>query len=256
MTTTTTTTDGGLSAVSMHPMTTRLRRPTRAIVIPLLFGALAAGCGGDGVPTISTPGGSNPPAATDAPAGTTPPTEAPAETAPPTDAPTEPETTTPGESDDGDNTLLVVILIVGGLALLIALFAMLGRRGKQQPAPQVHDPRSQMASTTRWLHDQLSLELLSLPPHDAQQRWASQRPRLDQLSIDLRAEATRHDPEIWAGTATSVDALVSSLDTAVRVRASDDANQTIVDESVAVANRHRGELQTWLVAAEQSIIRT
>lgn len=77
------------------------------------------------------------------------------------------------------------------------------------------------------------------------------RVRFHQLSIDARTSAMTSDPEAWNQLAAIVDALASSIDTAVRVRAAEGADVELARESVAIANRHRGELGLWIANAER-----
>lgn len=151
---------------------------------------------------------------------------------------------------DGDGLpgWLVPVLVALALAIVVAVVVS-SRRRRDQPAAT--DPRNQLVATARWIHDQLSLELLALPPADAQRRWASDRVRFDQLSIDARALAMQSEPEVWNQLASIVDALASSIDTAVRVRATEGADVDLARESVAIANRHRGELDAWIVNAQR-----
>lgn len=252
-------------------------RPTVVVCLVAVSGLIAAGCDGENLPDLGLggtavdtgpvetepPAGTEPvvtePSATDPPA-TDPPatepvvTESPATDLPATDAPAPPEPT--AASDDPDATgadggvpgWILPVLLVGGLAAMAAIVASRRRRQDLSASP---DPRRQLIGTARWIHDQLSLELLALPPADARQRWVNDRIRFDQLSIDARTSAMTSDPELWNRLASIVDALASSIDTAVRVRAADGADPELARESVAIANRHRSELGAWIVSAQQ-----
>ena len=227
------------------------------LLIPLVL--VLGACDGDGLSGLR-PGESTVPG--DAPVETAPPDENPAPTAPPaTDAPETapppgtdaPETTPPEDPDDGEGRSWGPILaILIGLAALIAIMAALTKRRKPAVPPRP-DPRRQLVSTARWIHDQLSLEVLALPAADSQQRWKAERGRFDQLAIDLRVQAAEGDTEIWANLSSAVSTLASSLDTAVRLRATPDVDEQLASEAVATANQHRAELQARLVVAEQSI---
>ena len=242
------------------------RRRTSLILIPLVL--VLGACDGDGLSGLR-PGESTVPG--DAPAETAPPDENPEPTAPQTAPPqtqppateapetapppgTEaPETAPPEDPDDGEGRSWGPILaIVIGLALLLAIISALGKRRKPA-APPPPDPRRQLVSTARWIHDQLSLEVLALAPADAQQRWNLERGRFDQLALDLRVQAAERDTEIWANLSAAVSTLASSLDTAVRLRATADVDEQLAREAVAIANRHRSELQARLVVVEQTI---
>ena len=149
------------------------------LLIPLVL--VLGACDGDGLSGLR-PGESTVPG--DAPVETAPPDENPAPTAPPaTDAPETapppgtdaPETAPPEDPDDGEGRSWGPILaILIGLAALIAIMAALSKRRKPA-APPRPDPRRQLVSTARWIHDQLSLEILALPAADSQQRWNAER---------------------------------------------------------------------------------
>jgi hypothetical protein len=240
-------------------MTSRTRRPAALGVVSLLL--VLGACDGDGLPGRE-PDGSTPatdaPVATDAPAATDPPvaTDPPLVTDPPvaTDAPavTEapPATGTPEEGDDDSPPWLLIVLVVAALGAAVVAFVAATRR-RPAPAP-VADPRRQILATARWVHDQLSLEILALPAADAVARWNAERFRLDQLVIDLRAAApAQRVPPAWEALAASVAELASSLDSAVRIRASAEADPSLVREAVGIADGHRAELQRRLLIVEQ-----
>ncbi len=192
------------------------------------------------------------PTQTDPPADDPPATDPPDVDPPSTDAPAidPPGTEASSEGDGGVSTPLLIVLILLGVGVVVALVVAATRR---RPAP-TEDPRAHILSTARWIHDQLSLEILALPPADAQTRWSTERSRLDQLVIDLRSVAPSQRPsETWEQLAASVAVLSSSLDTAVRLRTSADADPALVRESVTIANSHRADLQRTLLVAEQSI---
>jgi len=246
------------STCSFDGMLMPRRRRIPMLLIPLIL--VLGACDGDGLSGLR-PGESTVPG--DGPTETAPPDENPDPTAPPaTDAPetappgtNAPETAPPEPEDPDDDegrNWGPILAIVIGIAALLAIVSALSKRRKPA-APPRPDPRRQLVSTARWIHDQLSLELLALPAADSQQRWNAERGRLDQLSIDLRVQAAERDPEVWTNLSNAVSALAASLDTAVRLRATADVDDQLVREAVAIANRQRAELQTRLVIAEQSI---
>lgn len=247
-------------------------RRTGVACLLAVTGLVAAGCDGENLPELGPrdtaadtgpvetepPAGTEPvvtePPATEPPA-TEPVVTEPAVTEPPvTEAPEVPVPTEPPgdpdaeEADGGLPGWLLPVLLVGGLAVAVAVAAS---RRRRQDSPAAPDPRRQLISTARWIHDQLSLELLALPPADARQRWVNDRVRFDQLSIDARTSAMTSDPELWNRLASIVDSLASSIDTALRVRAAEGADPELARESVAIANRHRSELDAWIVSAQQ-----
>jgi hypothetical protein len=244
-----------------------IRRSALALLIPLAFSVAA--CDGEGLPGLGTgqptvpgegPAETEPPA-TDSPE-TAPPETDPPETAPPaTDSPeTEPPATDAPDDPSGDGGFNwgVMLAILIGLGVVAAIMSAANKRrsapgsATAQPAA-APDNRRQLIATTRWVHDQFALEVLALPPADARQRWNAERGRLDQLTIDLRVQAAEADPEVWSNLSVAVAQLTSSLDTAVRLRSTVDVDEQMAQESVAIANRHRAEMQAWLVAAERTI---
>ncbi len=240
-------------------------RSSRAVlVVSLLLAGVSASCGSDGIAErlpIETTLPADGPAETEPPSGevpeTAPPETAPPETAPPETAPPEtaPPETAPevDESDDGggSNLPVIVAILLGVAALFVAAAALTRRR--PPAATAIPDRRPQLISMARWVHDQFSLEVLGLPADDARQRWSTERNRLDQLAIDLRVQAAERDPEVWTNLSTTVSALAASLDTAVRMRSTPDVDDQLTREAVEIANRHRADLETSLLVAEQTI---
>jgi hypothetical protein len=100
----------------------------------------------------------------------------------------------------------------------------------------------------------MSLELLAAPAAEAQQRWATERSRLDQLSIDARAIGAQRDPQVWLALATSIDQVKSSLDTSIRVRAAEQPDQSMIRESTDIVNRNRSDLLQHIAIAEQATV--
>ncbi len=234
-----------------------------ALVLPLLLVAVA--CDGDGLSDLRPDDSTAPTAAPDAtlppdaeiPETVPPATETP-ETVPPASEvpePVPPVTDAPEDSGDGRNWGVLLTILIGFGVLIAVAGAARKRRAAPATAPTTAgvDHRLQLVNTTRWIHDQLSLEILAVAPEDSQRRWAVERSRLDQLAIDLRLQATTVDPDVWNNLSAAVSALASALDTAVRVRSAPDADQTLVREAIALANQRRTELQAWLTAAQRSI---
>jgi hypothetical protein len=237
------------------------RRSASAVLVSLVL--LGTGCGGDGLPGFG-PGGSTlpgevpdetPPVGTDAPDPEPEPEPEPEPDPPVTDAPEvePPETEEPDDGDGGTDWAPIVAILLGLGVVAAIISAVTKRRPSSTPAAAPHDPRRQLVSTIRWIHDQFSLEVLALPPIDSQQRWHAERSRFDQLAIDLRVQAAQADPEVWNNLSAAVTQLASSLDTALRVRSTEGVDEQLAREAVATANRHRAELQAWLVAAERTI---
>jgi hypothetical protein len=240
-------------------MNLSLRHVAAITIVPLVL--VATGCGGDGLPGLVTDASSDAGApgtgaapATDAPqdTGAAPATDAPATTdAPETPDSGAPGTDTPATDDGSGSDVAIIVLIVVAVAALFAAIVAVTRR---RPKGTTTDPRRQNLSTARWIHDQLSLEMLTQPPAAAQSRWNVERGRFDQLVIDLRATSpSQRNPAVWESLAAAVATLGSSLDTAVRVRATADADPDLAREAVAIANGHRSDLQRALITAEQSL---
>ena len=151
-----------------------LRRAAIWTALALLALTLA-GCGGDGLPSVTTlPGGSTPDSTlpdTTAPESTSPETTQPDTTVPETSVPetTQPSDTTTATSDAGDGTgdedgsIPLWVWILGAIAL-IALFSWLGARSgsrKTTPAAPLAGGDAvaverQAYADSRWLYDQLT----------------------------------------------------------------------------------------------------
>jgi hypothetical protein len=192
---------------------------------------------------------------TTAPPATDPPTET---TGAPDDGGDETDETDDG---DGNEKLLIALLIggalVGGVALIASLLSRGGNSAPAAPAaaapvaPAPPSPKRQLLGNIQWLHDQLSLELLTGSADQASQRWASERGRTDNMSIQAQQIAAGGGGAAWQQLASSVSGLSAALDTAINLRADDQADPTIVSESVAVVNRKRSDLLRSIGSASQ-----
>ncbi len=182
-----------------------------------------------------------------------PPPETPADTAAP------PATIDPSADDDSadDNSGPGLFLFFAIGALVIAGVGFLLARIFSGPPPVVReeapDPLPELLGNLRWLHDQLSLELLSAPPARATDRWAIERPRLDRMTIACQERASNHgtaDP--WRQIASTVSNLGQSLDTAVISRADPSIDPTVTHEAIEVVNENRARLQIQLEQVDRS----
>lgn len=188
------------------------------------------------------------------------PTEAaPAETPPATEAPSTPDPTTPATEapggDDGDDSgigVLAIVLIIAGVVALIALLgALLGRGRRPAPPPATPTPRgpttpspqANLLTTAQWIHDQLSLELMAAPPANAQQRWATERSRLDNVAIGAQQQFAAGNHPSWESFGRAMSSLAVALDTNLQLRAQEPPNQQLITESTAVVNRDRATVQ-------------
>jgi hypothetical protein len=203
-----------------------------------------------------------------------PPTEPPPTTAAPTTAPTvttaptttsagtTTTTTTGGDGDDGTDatTWLIVALIVVAIVLAVAaLFAALARsRGARHAGSQAgYDARrsrlDQLVGTSRWVHDQVSLEVLggAVDAEQLRMRWQDARRRMMDLSSQASAASVEPaDPLLQEDLRTlgqAVTNLAGALDTNVSLRTTPaenarDRDQALLQSSDDVARR-RTELQ-------------
>ena len=235
-------------------------------------GVLGA-CGSDGsvadLPSATADPGAGAPAATDAPAPTDAP-EAPAPTdapeAPaPTDAPEAPApapqpTTAPESGDtDNENSWLLPLLVIGGLILVAVVIGGVIGRSKKSSAPQssstTQTPQSSLLSTSQWITDQLTLELMAAPPAAAQQRWSIERTRLDNVAVGAQQQYLEAGDPNWQPLAQTMSALAAAIDTNLQLRAQDPPNAQLINESTAVVNRHRADIQQLVAALRLTIDR-
>jgi hypothetical protein len=192
-----------------------------------------------------------------APPETEPPAEAPAEpaaTAPPaTEAPGEPA------EDDGSDIPWGTILLIGALVITLlvivsALSARKSSRDRQAATPRRADPaRSSLLSTSQWVHDQLTLELMAASPASARQRWATERSRLDNVAIGAQQQWTEGHGEAWQRLGQTTSALAGALETNISLREQPDPNPQLVQQSVEVVNRNRAVLQQLISALWPSV---
>ncbi len=242
-----------------------------AIVAIALLSAILGACGSDGPvanlrPGTTIDGGAGvAPTPTDAPAATNAP-DAPAVTAAPvvtqapvaTEAPTDPDTNPiVPDSDDGID-LLVVLLIIGGLLLAAIVIGALISRSKKAPptdgAP-TDSPQASLLSTSQWITDQLTLELMAAPPAQAQQRWTIERSRLDNVAIGAQQQYLEAGDPNWQPLAQTMSALAAAIDTNLALRAQDPPNAQLINESTEVVSRHRGTVQQLVAVLRPTIDR-
>jgi hypothetical protein len=242
------------------------RRTVRlpAIAAIALVAALLGACGSDGPAADLRPGttadGGAAPAPTDAPAAPEAPAATDAPVAPEapvaTEAPTTPDAnpTTPDAEDSTD--LVVVFLIVGGLLLAAVVIAGLVSRSKKSPSAAGSasaSTQSSLLSTSQWITDQLTLELMAAPPAAAQQRWTIERSRLDSVSIGAQQQYIEAKDANWQPLAQTMSALAAAIDTNLALRAQDPPNAQLINESTEVVNRHRSSIQQLIAALRTTI---
>jgi hypothetical protein len=198
------------------------------------------------------------PEGTDAPAGTEPVVTEPAPVEPTPDPapPTEPNPISP----DGDDLLQGVLVLVGLLlaaAAVIAVIAAIVRSRKPASRPEPRrmattpSPQTSLLSTSQWINDQLSLELMAAPPEAAAQRWTLERSRLDNVAVGAQQQFLETGAADWQLLGQVMSALAMALDTNVGLRAQGPPNAELIDESVTVVNRQRAELRQ-LIAVMQA----
>ena len=193
------------------------------------------------------------------PAPTEPPADPPA-----TEAPAPPATDTPADEgadgdDDGTDIPWGTIFLVGGLllALLVIISALSSRRSsqaRQAASPRRADPaRSSLLSTSQWVHDQLTLELMAASPASARQRWATERSRLDNVAIGAQQQWTEGHGEAWQRLGQTTSALSGALETNIALREQAEPNPQLVQASIDVVNRTRAALQQLISALWPSV---
>jgi len=189
---------------------------------------------------------------------TTPPaTEAPAPEQPPaTEAPAAPGTTPP-TTDSSDGIDWGPILVVAGLVLvlIVVVAAVLGRKSPQSAAsrPRTNPQQTSILSTSQWIHDQLSLELMAATPATARQRWTVERSRLDNVAISAQQQWTAGYGEAWQRLGQSVSALGASLETSISLREQPQPDPTLISEANQVVNRNRDSVQQLVSALWPSV---
>lgn len=232
---------------------TALPRPARPLLALLVVGTVLL----PAVASATSP--ATQPPATEAPAT---PAE-PAPTDPPaTEAPAAPTTAAPDtDDDDGTDIPWGTILLVAGLVLALllivsALTSRSSRSSRQAAAPRRADPaQSSLLSTSQWIHDQLSLELLAATPTAARQRWATERSRLDNVAIGAQQQWTEGHGEAWQRLGQTTSALAGAIETNISLREQQDPNPQLVQESIDVVNRNRSVQQQLISALWPSVRR-
>jgi hypothetical protein len=178
---------------------------------------------------------------------TAPADTAPAETAPPAIiAPEDEVGFVDSDGDDGIGATTTLLIVVVAVAAIAALLALLGRRTPPAATPVSDTAQMSLLSTSQWVHDQLSLELLAAAPTIALQRWGVERTRLDNIAIGALAEWSQGHGEMWQHLSHSVSALGAALDTNLQCRNQDPPDTPLIRESTEVVTRRRDELQELL----------
>jgi len=242
----------------------RMRRPrlgplTVAALLPLIVVVATAGVAVAQVDvaqeTTVVPPPTEPPPTTAAPP-TAPTTAAPATTTAGT------TTTTTGDGGDDDGTdattwIIVALIVVAIVLALAALFAALARSRGTRQTGQGYDARrsrlDQIVGTSRWVHDQVSLEVLggAVDAEQLRMRWQDARRRMMDLSAQASAASVEPgDPLLQEDLRTlgqAVTNLAGALDTNVSLRTTPaqnarDRDQALLQSSDDVARR-RTELQ-------------
>jgi hypothetical protein len=162
--------------------------------------------------------------------------------------------------------VLTIVLIVAGAALALIVIAGVlsssrarsktpARSGRRPgaAASRPPSPQTSLLSTSQWINDQLSMELMAAPPEAAAQRWSLERSRLDNVAIGAQQQFLQTGGADWQLLGQAVSALAMALDTNVRLRAQGPPNAELIDESVAVVNRQRAELRQLIVAMQPTI---
>jgi hypothetical protein len=232
-----------------------------AIAAIAVFAAVLGACGSDGpgaglgsgtavasAPAASPTDAPEAPAPTDAPAATDP---APQPTTPEAGpAPTTPES---GDTDSSDNDWVLPVLLVGGLLLAAVIIGGVIGRSKKSAAPPTapstsSSPQASLLSTSQWITDQLTLELMAAPPAAAQQRWTIERSRLDNVAIGAQQQYLEVQDPNWQPLGQTMSSLAAAIDTNLALRAQEPANAQLINESTDVINRHRATLQQLIAA--------
>ena len=110
------------------------------------------------------------------------------------------------------------------------------------PQPAAPSPRASLLSTSQWITDQLTLELMAAPPAAALQRWATERSRLDNVAIGAQQQYLDAQDPNWQPLSQTMSALAASLDTCLALRAQEPPNPQLISESIDVVNGHRARL--------------
>ena len=210
-------------------MRTGRRRADRVTAIALGVAALLLPLGTSGTALATAP--------TDPP-----PTDAPPDTAPSTSPTTE---AGGGEDDDAETRWLLIALIAGGVVVLaVGLAAFLRRPGAPARSGEDVTVRREQASvlaTAQWVHDQLSVELLTAPVEQTTPRWAEERRRIDHLVIVATRHSTSRD-DLWAQLAGAAASLSLAIDTSLQLRLQQPPNRAMITDADSVTARRRAEL--------------
>lgn len=187
------------------------------------------------------------------PAPEQPAPEPPAPSAPEAPAPGVPEQPAPHSEDDTD--WLPILLIVGGILLAIVVIAAVAGRKKKSGGTAPPSPQSNLLSTSQWVHDQLSLELMAAPPAAGLQRWSTERSRLDDVAVGAQQLSAEGQDANWQLLGQTMSALASAIETNLQLRAQHPPNAQLINESTDVVNRQRASLQQLITVLRPTVER-
>ena len=201
------------------------------------------------------------PPATDPPSPEPPTTEAPSAELPATEAPAEGEQQV--SSDDEMTTeewVLLGILAIAAIALIVGVTSAAHNHSEKKAAAQAEQNRTigQIVGTSRWVHDQGSVEILrQSDPDQLTRSWDDVRGRMVGLESEIatkRASTQNADLDRALGTlGQSVAGLRGALSSYVSLRTDAGAQPDLVQDASQTARERRQQLQAAIdpVAAAQ-----
>ena len=212
--------------------------------------------GGESAPAIDPP-------ATDPPATDPPATDSPATDPPATEAPASGEGA--GTTDDAMTTeewILLGILAVAAIALIVGATSAAHNHSEKKAAAQAERNRTigQVVGTSRWVHDQGSVEILrQSDPAQLDRSWDDVRGRMVDLEAQIATTRTSTDDaaleRALGSLGQAVAGLRGALSSYVALRTGPDAgSQTaLIQDATQTARERRQQLQAAIdpVAAAQ-----
>ncbi|MDH3705015.1 MAG: hypothetical protein OES57_03065 [Acidimicrobiia bacterium] len=217
-------------------------RLAAVLVATAILGALAMGPLSAQTDTTQPPG-------TEAPATTAPPsTEAPATTAPP-------GTVAPADSTDEIDVGTLMLLIVVGLAIAAIIGAVVAGRGKhdQTGVSATATAKRDLLANVRWLHDQLSIYLMSGPGPQSSVQWQADRYRVQTMAATAEGYASGEAGGAWHRLSVAIADVVAALDSATALRADPNADPAAVSHAIGVVNQNRALLMQSAEVAGRTI---
>ncbi len=132
-------------------------------------------------------------------------------------------------------------MLILGIGLIAIAAAWSGRRnaapsGAGSPdAPQ----RRQLLANVRWLHDDVSVRVLSSQPLVASQQWEAVRFKVEGMASNANSLSSKAGGGTWHRLSQAITDTIAALDYVVSVRNDPTASPTTVAQATSLVGENR-----------------